>query len=98
MLRRANANRQLMKTIQQRSLQFFGHLVLRNNIHRVLIEGKINEKRGRGKPITLWVNDIVKWTGLDYRPRPYINNVASCKILHSIDLGEGRVIQPTPSG
>ena len=65
-LRRANANRQLMKTIQQRSLQFFGHLVRRNNIHRVLIEGKINGKRGRGGPITTWVNNIVKWTGLDY--------------------------------
>ena len=65
-LRRANANRQLMKTIQQRSLQFFGHLVRRNNIHRVLIEGKINGKRGRGRPITSWVNNIVKWTGLDY--------------------------------
>ena len=59
-LRRANANRQLMKTIQQRSLQFFGHLVRRNNIHQVLIEGKINGKRGRGRPITSWVNNIVK--------------------------------------
>ena len=65
-LRRANANRQLMKTIQQRSLQFFGHLVQRNNIHQVLIEGKINGKRGRGRPITSWVNNIVKWNGLDY--------------------------------
>ena len=59
-LRRANANRQLMKTIRQRLLQFF------DNIHRVLIEGKINGKRGRGRPITSWVNNIVKWTGLDY--------------------------------
>ena len=65
-LRSANASRQLMKTIQQRSLQFFGHLVRRNNIHEVLIEGRINEKRGRGRPITSWVTDIVKWTGLDY--------------------------------
>ena len=44
-LRRANTNRQLMKTIQKRSLQFFGHLVRRNNIHRALIEGKTNGKR-----------------------------------------------------
>ena len=29
-------------------------------------EGKINGKRGRGRPITSWVNNIVKWTGLDY--------------------------------
>ena len=51
---------------QQRSLQFFGHLVRRNNIHRVLIEGKINGKRGRERPTRSWVNNIVKWTGLDY--------------------------------
>ena len=55
-----------MKTMERRSLQFFGHLVQRNSIHRVLIEGKINGKRGRGRPITSWVNNIVKWTGLDY--------------------------------
>ena len=40
--RRGSTNRQLMKTIQQRTFQVFEHL---NNIHRVLIEGTINGKK-----------------------------------------------------
>ena len=70
MLRRANVNRQLTKSIQQRSLQFFGHLVrrrtLKKNIHRVLMEGKINGKKERGRLTTSWENNIVKWTGFNY--------------------------------
>ena len=71
-LRRASTSRQLIKTIQQRVLRFFGHLIRRNNIHRVLLEGKINGKRERGRPRESWVNNIIKWTGLKY-PECYKN-------------------------
>ena len=63
-LRRANANRQLMKTIKQRSLQFFGSWSEAQHTPSSDKEGNINGKRGR--PITSWVNNIVKWIGLDY--------------------------------
>ena len=45
---------------------YFGHLIRRNNIHRVLLEGKINGKRERGRPRASWVNNIIKWAGLSY--------------------------------
>ena len=47
-------------------LQYFGHLIRRNNIHRVLLEGKINGKRERGRPGASWANNIIKWTGFNY--------------------------------
>ena len=35
-------------------------------MHKVLLEGKINGKRERGRPRESWVNNIIKWTRLNY--------------------------------
>ena len=38
----------------------------RNGLQRLLIEGKINGKRGRGRPRTMWFDNIKEWIGLKY--------------------------------
>ena len=30
-----------------------------------MMEGKISEKRARGRPRRTWMNDIIDWTGID---------------------------------
>ena len=38
-----------------------------NITHRILLEGKIEGKRSRGRPRIQWIYDIKKWTTLHYR-------------------------------
>ena len=65
-LRRIQCQRILIKTIKERKLQYFGHLVRRGDLQRVLMEAKVEGKRGRGRPKTSWTDNIRSWTGLSY--------------------------------
>ena len=58
--------RTLVTSIKIKKLKLFGHIVRRNNLQRDLMEGHINGKRGRGRPITTWTSNIQEWTGLKY--------------------------------
>ncbi len=48
----------------ERKLRYFGH-VIRNdtNIEKQLIQGAVEGRRGRGRPITSWTDDIKSWNG-----------------------------------
>ena len=54
------------KAIKQRKLAYFGHIIRRDGLQRSLLEGKINGKRGRGRPKMKWIDNIKEWTGLTY--------------------------------
>ena len=62
------ADEQLYKipTIKKRKITYFGHMVRRNNIHRLLLEGPLEGKRSRGRPRTEWMTNITEWTGMRY--------------------------------
>ena len=66
MLRRLQSQRLLTKTIKERKLQYFGDLVRREDLKRVLMEAKVAGKRGRGRPKTSWTDNIKSWTGFSY--------------------------------
>ena len=53
-------------TINKRKITYFGHLIRRNNIHRLLLEGPLEGKRSRGRPRTEWMTNIREWTGMRY--------------------------------
>jgi len=58
----------LMRMIKQRKCKYFGH-ILRGEGHkyqRLLLEGRVNGKRGRGRPRNTWFRDISKWMQIDY--------------------------------
>ena len=57
---------QLENIIKLRKLRYFGHLTRRNNLSRVLLEGRINGRRQRGRPRAMWVNNISDWTEMTY--------------------------------
>lgn len=54
----------LLKTIKKRKLKYFGHLRRHDNITKQFLEGRVNGKRPRGRPATIWMDDIRAWTGL----------------------------------
>ena len=53
----------VLKNIAERKMKFFGHIVRRGGLERHIIEGKMEGKRGRGRPHISWLTDIKQWTG-----------------------------------
>ena len=37
-----------------------------NSMHRTLLKGYIDGKRGRGRPRMSWCDNIKEWTGMQY--------------------------------
>lgn len=65
-LRRANKRRTLFETIKKRKTAYLGH-IMRNERYQflqLLIEGKIEGRRGIGRKKMSWLRNIRQWTGL----------------------------------
>jgi len=65
-LRRANRRRKLFETIKKRKTAYLGH-IMRNERYQflqLLIEGKIEGRRGIGRKKMSWLRNIRQWTGL----------------------------------
>jgi len=53
----------LLKDIQRRKLQFFGHTARADNLCTVVLHGWISGKKRRGRPRRRWTDDIRDWMG-----------------------------------
>ena len=53
--------RSLLNTIKKRKRQYFGH-IRGDGVQGLLMEGRINGRRGRGRPRTMWMDNIKEWT------------------------------------
>ena len=62
--RMMNTKSSLLVTAKQRKAALFGHIMRRNGLQRLLLEGKMNGKRGRGRPRLLWMDNIKEWMKL----------------------------------
>ena len=62
-LRRVGEKPSLTKNIVKRKLQYFGHIIRQDSLQKFLIEGKVDRKRGRGRPRRTWLSDVTGWTG-----------------------------------
>ena len=62
-LRRVGEKPSLTKNIIKRKLQYFGHIIRQDSLQKLLIEGKVDRKRGRGRPRRTWLSDVTGWTG-----------------------------------
>ena len=65
-LRRMSIKDRLTSTIQKKKTQYFGHIMRHDTLQRVLLDGKVEGKRGRGRPRASWSMNITEWTGLTY--------------------------------
>ena len=45
-------------------MQFYGHTNRAGNLATTILQGSVDGKRGRGRPRTTWLKNIVDWTGL----------------------------------
>lgn len=65
-LQRMNKEKELMLLIKKRKTQYFGH-IMRNQKYELLqliIEGKINNKRGPGRRRNSWLKNLRQWTNM----------------------------------
>lgn len=65
-LDRVHMARKLIKTVKKRKIAYLGH-VLRHRRYRILqlvMMGKIEGKRGRGRRKKSWMRNIREWTGI----------------------------------
>ena len=60
-----NMERTLLKTIKMRKLIYFGHIKRHHSIKKEILEGKVNGKRGRGRPPRCWEDDVKAWSNMD---------------------------------
>ena len=65
-LHKMKTKRSLLNTIKKRKCQYFGHIIRGDGIQRLLMEGRINGRRGRGRPRTMWTDNIKEWTKMSY--------------------------------
>ena len=52
----------VIPAIKKRKTVYFGHMIRRDNIQRVLVDGQVQGKRGRGRPRTGWATNVHEWT------------------------------------
>ena len=50
--------RGVVQLIMSRKLTFFGHIIRRNNLHRVMLEGRIPSRRPRARQRSMWIDNI----------------------------------------
>ena len=65
-LRMINYKKMLVEMIKRRKLSYSGHLVRREGIQRLLLDGMINGIRSRGKQWLTCADNIKEWTGMKY--------------------------------
>ena len=53
--------RSLLNTIKTRKCQYFGHIIIRDTLQRLLMEGRTNGRRGRGRSRTMRADNIREW-------------------------------------
>ena len=52
----------VVPTIEKRKTIYFGHMIRRDNIQRMLVEGRVEGKRCKGRPRMEWTTNIQEWT------------------------------------
>ena len=65
-LHKMKTKRSLLYTIKKRKCQYFGQIIRGNGVQRLLMEGRINGRRGRGTPRTMWTDNIKEWPKISH--------------------------------
>lgn len=65
-LEKLNIQKRLSEVCKQRILKFFGHLMRRDghSLEKQIIQGKIEGRRGQGRPGMRWIDQCQTFTGL----------------------------------
>ena len=55
----------LMTVFRQRIVRFYGHVRRHNSLQRIITEGMINGKRGRGRKRCGWLGNVSRYAGMN---------------------------------
>ena len=61
-LKRIGMKRELLQDLKIRQIKYFGHIKRHDTLIKRLLEGKVEERRAKGRPRHKWENDIKRWT------------------------------------
>ena len=81
-LSRVGEERQLIKLIRKRRLEFLGHVIRKEGLEEIITTGKIEGKRGRGRPRLNYTVSLCRWMQAQV-PEDWKENVAVQKVLKS---------------
>ena len=64
-LQRIGHQQELLKTVKQRKLAYFGHIMRNEKYHilQLIMQGKVKGRRGPGRRRTSWLKNLRQWTG-----------------------------------
>ena len=84
---------EVLYEIKRRKLDYFGH-VMRNEKYRLLqlvMEGKIEGKRGQGRRKTSWLKNLRDWFDVDSLGlfRAAVDKVKICQMIANLRRGAG---------
>ena len=65
-LQRAGVKREIMKTVRQRQMKILGHVLRQQQMETLCLTGKVEGRRGRGKPRTKILDCLAKSVGGGY--------------------------------
>ena len=63
-LMKVNVKERLTQQLAKRKLRYAGHIIRGSSgpLLNLALEGRINGKRGRGRPRRSWLDDIMEWS------------------------------------
>ena len=62
-MRRLGIERGLLSQIKTHKLSYFGHVARHDSLQKTVLTGRMEGRRGRGRPRRQWYDDIKDWTG-----------------------------------
>jgi hypothetical protein len=66
-LNRMQTQLKFLRSMKTRKMEFAGHVLRASSglAHLQILEGRVEGKRNVGRPNRTWMDDILKWTGLE---------------------------------
>ena len=62
-LSRLGIERGLLSQIRTHKMSYFSHIVRHDSLQKTVLKGRIDGRRGRGRPRRQWYKNIKEWTG-----------------------------------
>ena len=72
----------LLATVRRCKLQYFGHVVRARNLCTEILEGRIDRKKRRGRPMRRWTDDVKDWSNRSVAERSRLaRDRQQCRLL-----------------
>ena len=62
-----DSKRSLLDSIKYRKTVYYGHVVRHQSSQKIFLEGRIEGRKGRGRPRKTWYKNIEDWTSMKFQ-------------------------------